>query len=179
MMHTSSWHGSTGAAYPDAIAAPAAILPTAAVAYPTEAEHWREIVSFLGLVNGERHHRRLPALQWHPSITWSAQWIAGHCAERSFLSHVDRFGRWPWDRVRIPSADIPPPHTWAGEVLAAGGAPGAAAAVAQWRRSPGHWRALMDARARRVGYSFVSSTGTPFDWPADRRTRWHAAVTMP
>ena len=95
------------------------------------------------------------ALVWSPVLASSADAHSTDMATNDFFSHYSPSGASPFDRMRAAGYR----HRALSENIAAG-LDSPAAVVKAWLKSPGHCRAIMDARARELGVGRVEGSGT-------------------
>jgi len=100
-------------------------------------------------INRYRRANRLRALRLEPRLTAAADWMSRDMASHSYVSHTDRLGRSPFQRI---ASFRYPGNTRRGENLAAGPS-GARAVFVQWRNSPTHRANLLSRTYRAVGVS--------------------------
>lgn len=103
---------------------------------------------------GGKRMRKVRALSWSPALAASAHAHSTDMATNGFFAHTSRSGASPFDRMRAAGYSRRPLT----ENIAAG-LDGPAAVVRAWLKSPGHCRAIMDARARELGVGRVEGSG--------------------
>ncbi|WP_167538598.1 CAP domain-containing protein [Streptomyces albofaciens] len=129
----------------------------AAARIPRNVEATRQTV--IRLVNRERARAGCRPVRSHRTVTKAAQRHSGHMARDDSLSHRERGGSGPGNRLSAVGYD------WrrAGEDIARGQR-GAAEVVRDWVRSPEHRVVLTDCAFRHAGVGIDSGTGGRGPW---------------
>ncbi len=129
----------------------------AAARLPRNVEATRQAV--IRLVNRERARAGCRPVRSHRTVTEAAQRHSGHMARDDSLSHRERGGSGPGNRLSAVGYD------WrrAGEDIARGQR-GAAEVVRDWTRSPEHRVVLTDCTFRHAGVGIDTGTDGRGPW---------------
>lgn len=139
---------------------PAGALTNCSVSADDQAVDGEE-QDLLNRINQYRAQNGKAALTMDTAPTRSAAWMSRDMAAHNQFSsnHVDSLGRGVG--ARLTQCDVP--YTRAGENLAAGNAD-AAATFEQWRTSPSHNSAMLDAGFTRAGVARATQPGSTYGW---------------
>jgi uncharacterized protein (TIGR03437 family) len=112
------------------------------------------------LINDYRAQNGLGSLSVSLALTRSADWMSGDMAAKNYFGHIDSTGRDPFVRMTAFGYNYP---TTKGENLAAGYSD-AARTFNQWKNSPSHNSAMLNAAFKVIGISRVYGQNSQYKW---------------
>jgi uncharacterized protein YkwD len=121
--------------------------------------------SFCTQINQYRAANGRAPLRVSVSLTNASKWMSNDMATKNRFSHTDSLGRTFGVRLTAFGYGFP---TWRGEIIAAGLASGAST-FEQWRASPGHNNAMLNANytVMGIGRAYSATSSYKYYWTTD------------